>query len=351
MTVRCAVPGTLPGRDFRRAAELVASELAAPHLAALCELPDRGHHGRLLGRAAAQLQELYTELTSYGWRLVARPGADDQRARALLRSDVDTLAEVRGERTEAGQAITDAVGLEILGPVSLAAQLHLPGGEKVLIDHGARRDLAQSLAAGAADHVAHVRRSVAPQRLRVTLLEPDYHRVRTGSVPTVSGYQSIRSLPRDETRGMLGVVIEALRQAGADELMLDFGSGAENEHTEDFRSQRGAEVDGFALPVHRATSADWERAAVLVEDGAQIVASLLHPEEPGALPEVSQLAARLVQPWQALGMPASSLSSFTVSAFGAAHRHLSAQLGEAAAMRTLTRLRDTAEALADRAAA
>ncbi|WP_120004094.1 hypothetical protein [Nesterenkonia muleiensis] len=356
VTVRFAAPGVFPGRDFRRAAELMESELTAPHHSALLELPGRGHRGSLLGRSVARLSELYAELTSYGWRLVQRPGADHLRAATLLGADVDTLADVRGE--QAGLDHDDApapLTLEVLGPVSLAAQLHLPTGEKVLIDHGARRDLAESLAAGLAEHLRHVRRSVQPSSLTVALLEPDYLRVRTGEVPTVSGYQTIRSLPRDESRQLLGTVITAARQAGVDEVLLDLGSPMEPEHVEDFRGHSGSTVDGFALTVHRAGTPDWERAAELVESGAQLLAGLLRPGAGPAggavLPEVSQLTARITGPWQRLGMPASSLSAFTVTPYGTAHRHLPAEMSEAAAMRALTRMRDTAEALTDHATA
>lgn len=352
MTVRSAAPGVLPGADFRHATALLESEITTPHLGSLPELPDRGHHGSLLGRAAGQLSELYTELTSYGWRLVARPGADHQRASALLSSDVDTLAEVRGERAEQGR-LPGALQLELLGPVSLAAQLHLPSGEKVLIDHGARRDLAASLALGAASHLQHVLRSVRPEALTVTVLEPQYRRVRTGGVPTVSGYQTIRALPRDETRQLLGSFIAVLREAGADEVILDLGDTAQPEHIEDFHARSATRADGFALPVHRAQAADWERTAELVESGARVLVSLLRPDEPAqrTLPEVSQLAARLAQPWQELGMPASSLAAFVLTPYGARHRHQMAGLREAGALRTLNRLHETAEALTEQSVA
>ena len=321
------------------------SELAAPHLSALPELTARGHHASLLGRSVAQLSELYAELTSYGWRLVQRPGADHLRASTLLGTDVDTLADVRGERQNDNDAAPSPLALNILGPLSLAARLHLPTGEKVLIDHGARRDLTDSLAAGLAEHIEHVLRSIQPAALTVVLLEPEHHRVRTGSIPTVSGYQSIRSLHRDEARRLIGTVVHALHRAGADEVVLDLGEPAGLDQIEDFRGRTEAQVEGFAMPVHRAGPQDWERTAELVESGAQVMAGLLTPGT--ALPEVSRLAARITEPWQRLGMPASSLGSFTVAGLCAADRHLQSLWEEAAAMRTLTRLRATAEALTD----
>lgn len=347
--VRSVAPATMPGADFRRAAELVEPELAPPHVGALPELPARGHHGTQLGRAVAHLTELHAELTSYGWRLVQRPGADHQRCTALLTSDVDTLADVRGAKEESG-GVLSPLHLEVLGPVSLSAKLHLPNGEKALMDHGARRDLTHSLAAGVAEHIQHVRRSVGPESLSVVLQEPDYRAVRTGSVPTVSGYRTIRALGRDETRGMFRAVVDALRGSGVEEVIFDCGQIVEAEHVEDFFSRRETKADGFVMPVHQAGSADWERAAELVEAGASLWSGLLRPRGSGSspqLPEVSQLAARLTGPWQRLGMSASSLSAFTVAGYGVSDQRAIGELSEGEFMRTWSRLRDTADALTD----
>lgn len=299
------------------------------------------------------MAELYAELTSYGWRLVQRPGADHLRATTTLSADVDTVADVRGERQESGGAEPGPLRVEILGPVSLAARLHLPQGEKILIDHGARRDLAASLAAGLQAHCEHILSSVRPPALEVTLCEPDYHRVRQGAVPTVSGYQQIRSLGRDETRGLVTEVLNGLRAAGADAVVLDTGRAVTAEQVEDFFGRSGAgtrpAVDGFALPVHRAEAADWEHAAELAEAGAQLQASLLRPTglSTASLPEVSALAQRLSGPWEALGMPLSSLGAFTLTPVSAGEREQFAGLSEPAALRAATRVRDAAAALTD----
>lgn len=345
MSVRAAAPDIFPGADFRRATSLIESELTAPHLGVLPELSGRGHHGSLLGRSVAQLSELYAELTSYGWRLVQRPGTDQLRASSLLSSDVDTLADVRGERKQTTNSAAAPLALNILGPLSVASQLHLPNGEKVLIDHGARRDLAGSLAAGLTAHIEHVRRSISPNGLSVVVLEPDYERVCIGAVPTVSGYQSIRSLHRDEARQLIVTVLEAVRRAGVDEVFLDLGDPVTWEQIEDFQTRAEGYVDGFALPLHRATAPDWERTAELVESGAQVLARVLKPS--GAVSEVSELAASLSEPWQRLGMPASSFGSFVVSAHGAAERQVMRRWNEAAAMRALSRLQSTGAALSD----
>ncbi|GAA1136703.1 hypothetical protein [Nesterenkonia lutea] len=361
MTLRSAAAGAMPGTDLIRSAQLQAAELPAPHLPGLPELPGRGLHSDLLARSLAQLSELSAELTSYGWRLTQRPGADDQRIRGWLRSDVDTLADVRGHRAETGADAPDDDGfapplvLELMGPISLMAGLALPSGEKVLTDHGARRDLAASLANGAAEHVAHVRRACAPSSLTVIITEPEYSRARRGKIPTVSGYRTIRALGRDETRAHIGLMIETLEASGVEEILLDLGGAVEPEHLQDFRAGRSPAVHGFGVDLTVMEAAGWERTAELVESGATILASVLTGAETAeaggaGLPQVSELARRVQRPWHRLGMPLEGLENFLL--VGSADRHRGeparsqvASLREPAAMHVITRVRDTAEAL------
>lgn len=356
--VTASAPATMPGLAMPEVAERLETELAAPHLPSVPALPRRGHHGAQLGRATALLSELPAELTSYGWRLTQRPGADRQRAERQLNADVDAVADVRGAAAESGAHAEGAPGLvlHLLGPVSLAAQLAVPSGEKVLVDHGARRDVAASLAAGLGEHLAHVLRACQPSSLTVVLDEPDHSRVRAGAVPTVSGYRTIRSLPRDETRRMIGEVAAAVRAAGADRVLLDLGAPVAAEHLEDHLTYGDERVDGFGLPVTRLDTADWERTATLAEQGVEFLAALLHPGEvvgvdgaaPAAAPEVSTLADRLAEPWRRLGMAPSSLAAMLLAPFDAAHHHRLAEAREVEALRAATRVRDAAAALTDR---
>ena len=348
-SVRATASGVMPGTDSLSSARRLEEELAG-HLPPLVELPARGHHGSLRGRAVAMLAELHAELTSYGWRLTSGPAADHTRAQQLLRADVDTLADVRGARAEQDSpGASGEVLLHVLGPISLAAQLALANGEKVLADHGARRDLAESLAAGAQSHLEHVRRSCAPTSMRVVVLEPDLPRVRAGTVPTISGYQTLRALARDESRNLLGRFTQALQSAGADEVILDLDAAPQAEHVEDFRSPSAPYVHGFGLPLPQLDSQDWERAAELVEQGTRFHAALL-PRVPASarqLPEVSALTAWITEPWRRLGMPLASLSAMTLTPVTTSSRERLAQVSEADALRLISRVRGTAEALSD----
>lgn len=81
--------GSLPGIDPVEAARLVFGEL--PDLPHLPELPARGPGADVIGRSAALLVDLPVELVPSGWRVAAHPGRDLKRARDLLAWDLDAL--------------------------------------------------------------------------------------------------------------------------------------------------------------------------------------------------------------------------------------------------------------------
>jgi hypothetical protein len=83
--------GSMPGTDPAQAAAVVFGEL--PDLPYLPELPARGPGADMIGRAGALLTDLPVEITPAGWRLSPRPGRDLRRARDLLARDLDTLEE------------------------------------------------------------------------------------------------------------------------------------------------------------------------------------------------------------------------------------------------------------------
>ena len=81
--------GSLPGTDPAEAVRLVLGEL--PDLPHLPELPARGAGADMVGRGAALLVDLPVDVQPSGWRLVDRPGRDLRRAADLLARDLDAL--------------------------------------------------------------------------------------------------------------------------------------------------------------------------------------------------------------------------------------------------------------------
>ena len=192
--------GSLPGKEASEACRFVLDELPIPHLP---ELPDRGWHADLGGRGAALLSDLYVDLQPSGWRLVPRSSRDGQRARDLLARDVDALEQ-------AGSSTPPAVlKLQATGPWTLASILELHRGNKVLSDHGAMSDLAQSLAQGLKDHVADVQRRLPSTTIVLQLDEPSLPAVLAARVRTASGWGTFRAPDRQVARDRLGTVLEA----------------------------------------------------------------------------------------------------------------------------------------------
>ncbi len=81
----------MPGTDVAGALAIVLGEL--PDIPHLPELPARGPGADLTGRTAAMLIDLPVELTPRGWRLATRPGRDLRRAADLLEADLDELQQ------------------------------------------------------------------------------------------------------------------------------------------------------------------------------------------------------------------------------------------------------------------
>ena len=108
--------GSMPGTDPAEALRMVLGE--RPDLPFLPELPARGAGADLIGRGAALLTELPVEVYAGRWRLTGRPGRDLRRARELLERDLDTLHEQASEyegvfKLQVAGPWTLAAGLEL----------------------------------------------------------------------------------------------------------------------------------------------------------------------------------------------------------------------------------------------
>lgn len=200
--------GSLPGTDHAEAVRLVLGEL--PDLPHVPELPGRGVLAAMTGRGLAVVEGLAADLQPAGWRLTDASGVDHRRARSLLAQDLDTVEEL-------AQGRTGAFKTQVTGPWTLAATVEKPRGDKVLSDHGARRELAQALAEGLGTHVADLRRRLGGvDRLVVQLDEPALAAVVAGQVPTASGFGRHRSVDLPEASAHLEWVLGAIADAGAE---------------------------------------------------------------------------------------------------------------------------------------
>ncbi|WP_405790725.1 methionine synthase [Streptomyces sp. NBC_00029] len=230
--------GSLPGGDAREAAKTVTGSFEEfPYLA---ELPARGPGADMIGRSLGLLVDMYAHVEPSGWRISDRPGRDSKRARSWLGEDLDALEEFT-------QGYTGKLKVQAVGPWTLAAALELHGGEAMLQDPGACRDLAGSLAEGLREHLADVRKRIPGAQVVLQLDEPSLTAVLLGRVRSASGYRTYRAVDRQVVEGALRdlfavhdgeVVVHScapevpfglLRRAGATGVSFDFSLLTERE--------------------------------------------------------------------------------------------------------------------------
>ena len=190
--------GSLPGTDIAEAQRLVLGELPEfPHLA---ELPDRGPGADMIGRSAGFLVDMPVQLYAGRWQIAPRPGLDLRRTADLLERDLDQL-------TEQAAGYTGPLKIQAAGPWTLAANVDLPIGGRLLRDAGAIRDLTESLGEGLRRHVADVQKRLPHASIVLQLDEPSLPAVVAGRVPTESGLSAYRPIEAPDAAG-------ALRTAG-----------------------------------------------------------------------------------------------------------------------------------------
>ena len=299
MTVASGV-GSMPGDDaaaYDEALRVVLGEL--PDLPHLPELPERGATANMTARALAIVAELGADLQPAGWRLTDAAGADQRRARSLLAQDLDALEEQT-------QGYEGRFKIQVTGPWTLAATVERPRGDRVLADHGARRELAQALAEGLRDHVADVRRRLPGAEVVVQVDEPALPSVIAGGIPTASGFSRHRSVDAPVASPALEWVFEAIRSAGATPvahccaeevpIALLLGAGAE-----------GISVDLSVLPLSA-----YDALAEAIERKRLVFLGAVPSTDPATWPGDRALTERVLRLFDMLGLDLETVGEHVV---------------------------------------
>ena len=290
MTLATGV-GSLPGTDIAEAVRLVVGEL--PDLPHLPELPERGAAASMTGRALAIVAGagLGADLQPAGWRLTGGGGGVDQRrARSLLAQDLDLLEE-------ALQGYTGHLKVQVAGPWTLAATVERPRGDKVLADHGARRELAQALAEGVRDHLADVRRRVAaagPLVLQVD--EPALAAVLAAQVPTASGFGRHRAVDRPELSEHLAWVFAAAAGSGAEPWAHSCAPGTPLDLL------RGAGARGLSVDLDVLAPSDHDALGEALDAGDGVALGIVPSVDPVTPPDDRALTDRVLGWLDGLGL-------------------------------------------------
>lgn len=324
--VRSTGIGSWPGVDMAQALKITFDEI--PDLPYLPELPARGHHAAMIGRATALLSGMAVDLQPAGWRLTDAPGRDHRMAKALLREDLDLLEEM-------AQGYTGVIKYSVAGPWTLAAEMERPRGDRVVADRGARRDLGQSLAEGLVQLVGEMTRRLPDTTALVQLDEPLLPAVYAGSVRTASGLSRHRPVDRAELSEAIGYVVRQLGDAtpvvvhccapGLPIALMQAGG-----------------VRGVFVDLDQLATADWDLIGEGFEQGQQLGA--------GALPtsltrSADEIAERVLRPMRMLEVdPAVAGQLIITPACGLA------RLDPDAALRALRAVRTAADIVTEQIA-
>jgi cobalamin-independent methionine synthase catalytic subunit len=295
MTLATGV-GSWPGDDTRDYAEAVRVVLGEADLPYLPELPGRGAAAGMVGRTLAMVGDLGFDLQPAGWRLTDTSGVDHRRARSLLAQDLDHLEEQ-------AQDVRGTFKIQVAGPWTLAAAVEKPRGDKVLSDHGARRELAQALAEGVATHLADVRRRVAAARVVVQVDEPGLPAVLSGAVPTASGFGKHRVVHPPEASQALEWVLE---MAGQEPWVHSCAPGVP------WALIRGAGARGLSGDLALLGPDDLDVFAEAFEAGERVALGVVPSTEPSTPPTEKALTEHVVRTLDLLGLDPDAVSEHLV---------------------------------------
>jgi len=297
MTLATGV-GSLPGSDqhaYDEALRVVLGEL--PDLPHLPEVPGRGVTAQMTGRALALVAELGVDLQPAGWRLTDASGVDHRRARSLLAQDLDAL---EGQ----AQDYEGVFKVQVAGPWTLAATVEKPRGDKVLSDHGARRELAQALAEGLRDHVRDVRRRLPRvERLVVQVDEPSVAGVLGGQVRTASGFGRHRSVHPPEVSEALAWVLEAVMEEGAEPWVHSCAPGTP------WQLLRTAGARGLSADLAVLGAADHDALAEALEAGETVALGVVPGTDPATAPTDAQVTESVLRWLDMLGLDPDEVGS------------------------------------------
>lgn len=276
----------MPGDDFAEALQIVLGEVG--DLPFLPELPARGVHAGMTARALATITELGVDLQPAGWRLTDASGLDHRRAVSLLNRDLDMVEEIRPARL-------DTFKVQLVGPWTLAATVERPRGDKVLGDHGARRDLAQALAEGVLRHVQEVRRRLSPDRVILQIDEPALPTVLAGGVPTASGFHRHRSIGPPEAAQAIDWVIEEVAASGVETVLHCCASAIP------WRVLAETRLDAVSFDLAQLNPHDLDELGSWVDAGRQVWPGVIPTGQGSSLPTSSEVTRKVLAWWSALG--------------------------------------------------
>jgi methionine synthase II (cobalamin-independent) len=285
--------GSWPGSSPREAAEIVTGELhTLPHLV---ELPARGVGADMIGRAGALLVGIGMDIVPRGYRIANGRSAVVRRAASLLDEDIDALEEAWEKAGLRGG--TRPVKVQAPGPITLAAQLELPGGHRAITDPGAVRDLAGSLAEGMAAHRAQLQRRLETPVV-VQFDEPSLPAALEGRLTGVTSFSPVH--PVDESVA-IGLLDDCVATVGAEVVLHSCAAGLP------WKALQRSSIHAVSVDALTLTAADLDGVGDFVDSGRTVMLGVVPTTAPTARPSAEEIAKAVVGVTDRLGFARSVL--------------------------------------------
>lgn len=279
--------GSWPGTSAKEAAEVVVGELhRLPHLV---ELPARGLGADMIGRAGGLLVDIWIDTVPRGYRIASGRSSVTRRAVSLLEEDLDALEEAWEKAGLRGGG--RAVKVQAPGPVTLAAQLELPGGHRAITDPGAVRDLTASLAEGVAAHrAALARRLESP--VVVQFDEPTLPAALAGRLTGVTSLSPVHPVDDAVATALLD---DCVQTVGGDVVVHCCASGVP------WKLLQRSAVHAVSVDVDTLSADDLDGVGEFVDSGRTVVLGAVPTAAPAVRPSAEQIAATVAAVTDRLG--------------------------------------------------
>lgn len=274
---------------------MVVGELGGA-LAHIVELPARGVGADSIGRAGGLLVDLAIDLSPRAYRLVARPGAVTRRAASILGEDTDALEEAwENARLRGGG---HPVKVQAPGPLTLAAELELANGHRVITDPGATRDVAASLAEG----LRVYRRELSRRLDTPVVVQLDELSLAAAVGGRLAGVTAVNSVPAVDETVACGLLDGCVAAVGADVLihsrMPDFP----------WNIVQHSAVAAVSVDVEDLQDGDYDAIAEFIDSGRTVMLGVIPATAPQCTPSVEQVAAAAAAVTDRIGFPRSVLA-------------------------------------------
>ena len=249
----------------------------------------------MIGRAAALLVDIGIDTVPRGYRIANGRSAVVRRAASLLDEDIDALEEAWEKAGLRGG--TRTVKVQAPGPITLAAQLELPGGHRAITDPGAVRDLAGSLAEGMAAHRAQLQRRLDTPVV-VQFDEPSLPAALEGRLTGVTGLTPVHSVDKSVAIGLLD---DCVALVGAEVALHSCAAGLP------WEALQRSSISAVSVDVSTLTAADLDGVGEFVDSGRTVLLGIVATTTPTVRPSAEEVAKAAVAVTDRLGFARSVL--------------------------------------------